>query len=315
MPTHIKQSFFVTTSRIGIEKEQPFGPGVAGLTLWQRCSRESKAIDKLRNFLLADKRLPEDLNNFLSSADSKVILEQLILQIAWETGSYDAGYVEQAIERKLILHGEKYGIPPSKSTPVLNLLLKESLTTACRKDDRFLDRALFLRLFEEETTERVPSHQLQALTKAAQQTNQLMPVLFGGHTGISFQPVPLIQSGIPPLHAVLAPRDRLIADLVTRLKDTGVLILTGSTGVGKTTLAKLTAKNDGSNWCWLNLSSRDSAQLSEILHQLAVLIERKRIPVNVVLDDLDLSPAHSRASMRTIWAACFTPSWAGVDAL
>jgi tetratricopeptide (TPR) repeat protein len=285
---------FLTSSQIGIEKGQPFGPGVAGLTLWQHCSRESETVDKLRNFLLGYERLPEDLSKFLSSADSKVILEQLMLPITWETSSRDAGYVEQAIERKLILHGEKYGIPPSKSASVVNRLLKQAITRACWKAERFLDRALFLRLFEEETTERVPSHQLQALTKVVQETNPLLSALLGEHTGLSFQPVPLIQTGIPPLHAILAPRNRFVADLVTRLKDTGVLFLTGSTGMGKTTLAKLTAKNDGSYWCWLNLSSRDSAQLSEILRQLAVLIERKRIPVNVVLDDLDLSPAHSR---------------------
>src|SRR5712692_2473861 len=138
---------FLTRSGIGIEKGQPFGPGVAGLELWRRCPRESEAIEKLRDFFLTsrDQALTVELQTFLSCVDAQQILEQLILPLTWETESDDIGYVEQAIQRKLILHGDKYGIPPEKSASVVNRLLKETLTTACRKDQgqRFLDRALF----------------------------------------------------------------------------------------------------------------------------------------------------------------------------
>ena len=147
---------FLTLSGIGIEKGQPFGSGVAGLELWRLCPREPEAIEKLREFFLTSEaqRIPAELQTFLSSAEPQQILDRLILPLTWETESEEMGYVEQAIQRKLILHGDKHGILPEKSVSVVNRLLKETFTTACRKDqvERFLDRSFFLRIFEEETT-------------------------------------------------------------------------------------------------------------------------------------------------------------------
>lgn len=286
----------LTTSSIGIEKGQPFGGGVAGLELWGRCPRDPKKVEQLRNFLLTIERLPKDLRDFLSNADGKLLLQQLIQPIKWETGSRDVSCVEKAVERKLILHGEKYGIPPSKSAAAVNRLLRETLTTACYKEQqeqRFLDRALFLQLFEEETTERVSAHQFQELTKVAQIANSYLLPFLSKHAGLSFQPSPLIQTIIPPIYTSLVSRDRLIAKLGARLKNTGVLILTGSTGMGKTMLAKLVAKEDKHEWYWLNLSDQNPTKISEILRQLAVLMEQKIMPTNVVLDDLDLSSSHA----------------------
>ena len=146
---------------------------------------------------------------------------------------------------------------------VVKHLLKETFTTACRKNqvERFLDRSFFLRIFEEETTSRVPMHQLQALTKAAGTT---MGALLGAIGGASFQAVLPIQTDLPPLQVSLAPREQLVAELEAQITHSGVLVLTGSTGIGKTTLTKLVTRSVGGNWYWLNVSSnRDPVQLSE----------------------------------------------------
>jgi len=285
---------FLTRSQIGIEKGQPFGSGIAGLDLWADCSRKRGEVSKLRDFLLSEGRLERDLQEFLSVSDPEAILEHLVLPVTWETGSREAGYVEKAIERKLILHGEKNGVPPSKSASVVSRLLKEALTTACSKDERFLDRVLFLQIFEEGTTERIPIHQLQALAQAAQSASPFFPPVMADDKGLSFQAVPLIQSTIPPLHGSFAARDQIVAEFRRQLTESGVLILTGSTGMGKTVLAKLIAQVNESGWHWLNLSRRPLPQISEILRQLAIFMEQKRSAIKVVLDDIDLSAAKSR---------------------
>jgi len=64
--------------------------------------------------------------------------------------------------------------------------------------------------------------------------------------------------------------------------------------MGKTTLAKLVARSAGGNWCWLNVSNRDPVQLSEILRQLSLFVEKERTVVSVIIDDIDLAPARAR---------------------
>lgn len=285
---------FLTRSQIGIEKEQPFGSGIAGLNLWNLSSIELGAVEKLRDFLLKDERLPVDLQNFLSNSDSETILKQVILPITWETGSSDASYVEQAIERKLIVHGDRYRVPASRSATVVNRLLKEALNIATEKSQRFLDRALFLRIFEEETFISVSPYELQALNKATSAQNSIISAFFQSDSDLALQIAQQIYSGIPPLHEIIAPREMLIKSLFACLRETSLLVLTGSIGMGKTTIAKLVAIKDGSKWNWLTASIHDPIQLIGILRHLAIFIESESIPINIVLDDLDLSPASAR---------------------
>jgi tetratricopeptide (TPR) repeat protein len=293
-PDRVISFKFLTRSQIGIEKEQPFGIGIAGLNLWHLSSRELEAVEKLRGFLLKEGRLPRDLHVFLSNSDSKTILKQVILPITWETGSSDASYVEQAIVRKLIIHGDRYRVPASRSASVVNRLLKEALNKATQKSQRFLDRALFLRIFEEETSIRVSPFELQALNRASSAQNPIISALFQSDSDLALQLAPQIYSGIPSLHKFIAPREMLVNDLCACLSETCLLVLTGSVGMGKTTLAKLVAMKDGGKWNWLTASSHNPMQLSGILRHLAIFIERENTPINIVLDDLDLSPASTR---------------------
>jgi hypothetical protein len=85
-----------------------------------------------------------------------------------------------------------------------------------------------------------------------------------------------------------------VDEFVGILQVHGVLVLVGSTGTGKTTLAKLTAGRCGGEWRWISFSTVDSADYARAFRSLAVLLERDPEANSILLDDVNLLPRHSR---------------------
>lgn len=282
----------LTRSSVTVESGEPFGPGLAGLELWERCAKGSGSCDALLLFLCAQERLPADLREFITSTNPPSVIEELIRPITWQTQSQSGGYVEEAIKRKLEFHGDKFGVPPSEAIRVLSRLLKEAFEAVCRKpeSDRILDRSLFLHLFEEETRN-VPSHQLQQLTQLA---SHLLPALLPSGdslVGSTLTRFPLICSAIPPLPQFAHRRESLVTELLQKLGASGVLILTGSSGTGKTTLAKFIGQEVREHWFWLSLSGRESDQVNEGLRQAGAVLDVHPEVHSLILDGLDLDAA------------------------
>ncbi len=141
---------FITRSEIGVEQDNPFGDGVGGLDLWKRSRNQPSAVTALSGFLVSESKLPPDLIGFLKTAKSEDIHSKLMAPIVWETKSPAAEIVQEAVRRKLILHGESRvpPIPPSEAGKVLSRLLKEVFAIATKQINRCLDYAYFLQIFE-----------------------------------------------------------------------------------------------------------------------------------------------------------------------
>ena len=160
---------FLTRSGIGAEKGEPFGKGVKGLAVWQECRGFKDMVEKLAFFLSDDavvaQRLPTDLVEFLKDANFTEIYDCLISPMQWLTEAPPVEAVTDAIDRKLVTHGDKFGIPPSDCIKVADRLLREVLTVASRNQygDRQIDYARFALIFEEATSVRIKRHDLQQL--------------------------------------------------------------------------------------------------------------------------------------------------------
>ena len=283
---------FLTRSKIGAERGNPFGEGQMGLQVWSRCSSDEVAITKISKFLQDEGKISKEVDDFLKKAAPQEIYERLIEPISWETDSKEASFVEKSISEKLILHGDRHSISPSDASKVVDHLLKEALTVATQQENRELTRVRFLEIFEEKTTQRVPNQYLQALQMQATIADPLRAFSLGGSSDITIRS--LIQTTIPPLYPDVTPRKNLLANIHAQLQSEGIAVIQGGAGRGKTTLAKLTANAIGGSWLWLNFTNRDSLQSAQLLQQLAIAVSSQSSQVNIVLDDLNLQPQELR---------------------
>ena len=129
---------FLTRSKIGAERGNPFGKGQMGLHVWSHCSSDEAAITNISKFLQNEGKISKEVDDFLKKSTPQEIYEQLIEPITWETDSKEASFVEKSISDKLILHGHQYGIPPSAASKVVDHLIKEALLVATQKEKREL---------------------------------------------------------------------------------------------------------------------------------------------------------------------------------
>ena len=282
---------FLTRSKIGVEQGNPFGKGQMGLQVWSRCSDDEAAIQEISKFLQDEGKISGDVDDFLKQASPQEIYECLIEPITWETDGKAASYVEESIKNRLILHGDRYGIPPSNASKVFDSLVTKAFMVATQKENRELTRARFLKTFEEQTTRRVsdqyfPPRQMQQPIMA-----DLFRALSSGvSSDITIQSQSPILTTIPPLYPDFTRRKDLLANIQAQLQSEGIAVIRGGAGRGKTTLSKLAAGAINGSWFWLNFTNIDSPQSARLLQQLAIEVSNQSSQVNIVLDDLNLQP-------------------------
>ena len=291
----------LTKSKIGKEKGNPFGTDKPSLEVWSRCSGDEAAIEKISNFLQTDEKISEEVNDFLKMASPQEIYKQLIEPIAWETSSKPISYVKQSIHEKLVYHGDRHGISPSKAKDIVEPLITETLKVAGQPENRKLTRLRFLEIFEEKTKRLVSEQYLQHMEMLAAMKGAVGTGFTGGSSDITVQSHLHIQTDIPPSYLdVIVSRKNLLTNIQAKLQSNGIVVIQGGVDTGKTTLAKLAANDINGSWFWLNFTNGDpsskdfSSQVAQLLRQLAIAVSNESDQVNVILDDLNLQPQQLR---------------------
>ena len=93
---------------------------------------------------------------------------------------------------------------------------------------------------------------------------------------------------VPPVPPDLAVRAEVLSDLKARLQEQKNVVITGSTGMGKTTLAKILANEVDSDVAWLGITALDSSRITASLFALALSISDLSNASLIVIDDIDL---------------------------
>ena len=282
-PERIIRFRFLTTAMPGQEKGITFGVVGKGIDYWTLAARDEQvAVEPIKAFLL-NLELDEPLKAFLRTCDDRSLRRNLILGIQWDTGSKPKDGLIADIEERLINHGNRKGIDSYHSRKALDTLLRRIADRLSSQDVRCLTFAKFCRAFEEATMELMPKGEAAALRSIASQLNPLaktsnLTTLLQAPC-ILDKPLPLVQGAVP--------RDELVAKYAAILRQHGAIILRGSTGLGKTSLARMVTDKLGGEWAWACFRGREPAQIADLLSRAAFEIKTHGLASQIVLDDLD----------------------------
>ncbi|MDE0015861.1 MAG: hypothetical protein OXU51_06720 [Candidatus Poribacteria bacterium] len=297
----------LTKSKIVEEQGNPLGMDKPGLEVWSRCSGNEAAIKKISDFLQTDGKISDEVNDFLKIASPQEIYEHLIEPITWDTDCKPSSFVEQSIREKLVYHGDRHGISPSKAKDIIEPLITETWKIAGQPENRELTRLRFLEIFEEKTKRLVSEQYLQHMEMLAAMKGAVRTGFAGGSFDITIESCPHIQTGIPLLYLdVVIPRTELLTRIQDKLQSEGIAIIQGGVDKGKTTLANLTANAIDGKWFWLKLTNIDSSQVPVILKKLANTVRHESAQVNVVIDDLNLQPQQLQAYEEDLGVVTYT---------
>jgi hypothetical protein len=290
-PTRRVRYRLLTTAVVTTEKGSPFGKGVPGLHLWEETqrTRDLDAALSIAEFLKQG-RVRESLRAFLRRASASSVLTDLIQLVSWETGSRELGFVERAVTDILIDHGATEGVPPGESKKVVGRLLHEALRFLTKPDRPPLTRPQFAEIFEEETSERVSYPELRRMRRAI----ELIPTLARDQEDdatptFSVATVERVSRETPILSFEPLPRPSLIKSLRETLVGHGSLALLGSTGTGKTLLAREIALQSEASLVWTSFVDCDETDLPLVLRQIRLAKRETSRPGIFVFDDVNLS--------------------------
>ena len=275
---------FLTTAIPGQEKGGSFGEIGKGINYWVLAARDEQvAVEPIKAFLL-DLALDEPLKAFLKTCDDGSLRRDLILGIQWDTGSKPKDGLIADIEERLINHGNRKGIDSYHSRKALDTLLRRIADLLSSQDVRRLTFAEFCMAFDEATMELMPKGEAAALRSIASQLNPLaktstLTTLLQAPR-ILDKPLPLVQGAVP--------RDELVVKYAAILRQHGAIIFRGSTGLGKTSLARMVTDKLGGEWAWACFRGREPAQIGDFLSRAAFEFKVHELTSQIVLDDLDI---------------------------
>ena len=272
---------YFTTSPIGLEKEVADRiEGMSGLQYWGSVAHGAD-VAPLRARLLR-LELNQQTRVYIEGLDDEGLRDNLIRRINWDCGQGGLEDLEGEIEAKLLrlaLPGIR--IRPDQVRRVTSALVEQTLRTAISAPPRRLSTADLYSPIQGVTHTLILTSNLEAFISMAMGQG-------GGTHQLALIPSSswLFALDELPLPSRLVPRQTLVDSVQAALNAHGLGILTGSTGLGKTMIARFAAAQDGGNWRLVDLRDLSGASIADRL--TAVLASLSDIDAGgLVLDDLD----------------------------
>jgi hypothetical protein len=242
-PGIVVRLVYLTTAEPGTEAGSDLPGKTGGITYWREVLRGAD-IEPLRA-LLIETQTNDGLLDYLRAADAATLRTEFIERVEWLTGSEPLGQSYAALEARFrLLAADRSGFAADGERAV-PFAVHHILRTAI-SEQRVLTRADFEAMWA------------AATTMAASFTfmRQASAAMAGGAGSAIGRPAP----PLPALPARLAPRSALVDELLETLARTDVLWIHGSSGLGKSQLARLIAARGNARWEHVSLKDCELAE-------------------------------------------------------
>lgn len=278
---------FLTRGGIRFEQSRPFGDE-KGIAVWRKAaSGDDAAAAAVGQYLSSFVTLPS-LKSFIEQATPEEIRTQLIAPIEWVTEEENLDAVRLAVNRMAIQMGRLTGISAHLSISAVDGLLARCWETACQPTAELRsltgeDRQL---VFESKTSLVIPA----ASALLTQMGDALLAQNFHDSSRGRFRFAPMsLDLGPPPLPDFSLDRPAVISAVLSALSTKRAVLIAGSEGRGKTTIANLCARRIQQPIRWIDFSGAEDESVRPILETLLVHLRSDTDKQVIVLDDLPVA--------------------------
>jgi len=230
-------------------------------------------MEPLRDALANANLSPASAEYFASLNDAS-FRSDVLRRIHWHCGQSQLEGVQSEFEQLLVPLGWDHAkIPPSEAARLAGPIIEHVLLTCASGGQRALCQADLLRLLESHTRISISRSDVDRLIESTGQADSFIGTQ------------KLVRESELGLPSILAQRQEFKAQLKDMLLSSGVVFVSGGSGMGKTIAARLAARSTGREWSILDLRNLDTsaaaARLTESLSQLSTTLG------GVIIDDLN----------------------------
>lgn len=285
---------FLSTCAIGREQKlEHRAGGEATLHYWRRAAAGAD-VSPLRA-ILDHIALSDRARNFIATRDDTTLRDEFLRRIQWSCGRQPLEGVKRELEEGLLHYHVEHFHAPAQRERLADAVVQRILLTIAEGGRRRLDGRELLTLVTDTASVLVPRTGFEAMMNRLTHEESM-----GEPTA---PPSLLERESELPFPPVLAARVEVTTDLRQRVLRHGVTFVTGATGTGKTTVARLMARLEDTPWCILDLRESTAEQITSRLN--AALSELVGSDWRgLILDDLNEieDPAVRRSLVRFLAA-------------
>ena len=301
-----------TISERGQEAQAHWQIALCGMDLWDKLKTqeldEETRIDSilnLKSFLEAKDSISDKTKAFLKSSNNSTFQTEFIDRISWDTGQLPYDKIEQEI-RDLLSARPRPITDSLEAQQIIDRLYRHIVDLISTDGIRILRNNELEDILSQETSVQIDRRIFQNFSTDVSSIGQRLESIEEGMARIFTSLAPpdiqqsasiqinqsqlILNTGLPPLPKICSKRFAVLEELQSKIKNSQILWVYGSTGYGKTTVANLLVRNFNASCLWFRLRGIVEFELTAALYKIMRQVEESLASQSmIVLDDFTCS--------------------------
>ena len=271
----------LTTSIITKEKSPKDRIGdTPSLDMWQKL-KKSGDTQPFKQILLASK-VSDTVKEYIKKLDDSEFREKLLKKMSFDCGAPDSNFLLRLIRSRLSKLIEEKGGYGKQVDQCLDRIIFYILNKAAQQGSRVLDKHDLDKIIDEYAKIQVSRAQFD---RQGELINQALQANSDGSLPVATSKL-LSSINDTPFPKAITYRENYKDDIQNILNLHGMVWLSGTSGIGKTFLARLVAHSVVGKWAGINLRGMKLEQVVDVLSRAASSIEELDIS-GLIIDDLE----------------------------